>query len=67
MKEISPETEAKLSRFCAETHINIRFRKQSLLDKAFDVAFTLGVILLVFGLSLSIAGFGIALYTMALS
>ena len=67
MKGISSQTEAKMTRFCTEAHINSRFSKQSLLDKVFDVALTTSMILSVFGLSLVIVGFGIVLCKMALS
>lgn len=67
MKGISPETEAKMTRFCTDVHLNSRFRERSFIDKLFDITLTIGIILTVFGLSLGIVGFGIVLCKAALS
>lgn len=67
MKGISPQTEAKMTRFCTDVHLNSRFRTRSFLDKLFDITLTIGVVLTVFGLSLVIVGFGTVLYKVALS
>ncbi|WP_332029094.1 hypothetical protein [Kaistella sp.] len=67
MKGISPDTEAKLSNMIAELPFSHHAYRQSFIEKLFDIALTIGIILSLFGLSLVVVGCGIALCKMALS